>query len=136
MGGAPPVTHLILLPPAPFRYWPHRPSACILAHFHTRGKWFSSFASKNAPRALADGNIVRLGDFGTSGLRVRSVGADTEEAVGAQKITKVVASFRPGKRFGDGLDPDDLRSRRPSRRSDGQLTAVTFLWSGPGIGPW
>jgi len=37
---------------------------------------------------------------------VRSVGAETVEAVGAQNITEVVAGFRPGKRFRDALDPD------------------------------
>jgi predicted histone-like DNA-binding protein len=64
------------------------------------------------PRALADGNIVRLGDFGTYSLRVRSVGADTEAEVGAQNITKVVAGFRPGKRFRDALDPDVIAFKK------------------------
>jgi predicted histone-like DNA-binding protein len=64
------------------------------------------------PRALADGNIVRLGDFGTFRLRVRSVGADTEEAVAAQNITRVIASFRPGKRFRDALDPDVIAFKK------------------------
>jgi predicted histone-like DNA-binding protein len=64
------------------------------------------------PRALADGNIVRLGDFGTYSLRVRSVGAETEEAVGAKNITKVVAGFRPGKTFRDALDPDVIAFKK------------------------
>jgi hypothetical protein len=64
-----------------------------------RPSWPSSPA--RWPRAT-----VRLGDFGTFNLRVRSVGTETEAAVGAQNITKVVASFRPGKRFRDALDPD------------------------------
>jgi predicted histone-like DNA-binding protein len=64
------------------------------------------------PRALADGNIVRLGDFGTFSLRVRATGADTEEAVAAQNITRVIASFRPGKRFRDALDPDVIAFKK------------------------
>jgi len=34
------------------------------------------------------------------------VGAETEAAVGAKNITKVVAGFRPGKHFQNALDPD------------------------------
>lgn len=64
------------------------------------------------PRTLADGNIVRLGDFGTYSLRVRSVGAETEGAVGDKNITKVVAGFRPGKTFRDALDPDVIAFKK------------------------
>lgn len=56
------------------------------------------------PKELAAGNIVRLGDFGTFSLRVRSVGAESEEEVSARNITKTIASFRPGKRFKRELD--------------------------------
>jgi predicted histone-like DNA-binding protein len=56
------------------------------------------------PGALAAGNIVNLGDFGTFSLRIRSEGSDTEEAVTARKITKTLMSFRPGKRFKAILD--------------------------------
>jgi predicted histone-like DNA-binding protein len=51
------------------------------------------------PRELADGNIVALGDFGSFSLRVSSEGAETEEAVSAHAIKRVVAGFRPGKQF-------------------------------------
>jgi len=50
-------------------------------------------------REIAAGNIVRLGDFGSFSLRVRSEGSESEEAVSARNITKTIASFRPGKRF-------------------------------------
>jgi len=58
------------------------------------------------PQELADGNIVRLGDFGTYSLRVRAEGAETEGGVSAKNITKVIAGFRPGKHFQNALDPD------------------------------
>jgi len=51
------------------------------------------------PRKLAAGNIVRLGDFGTFSLRVRSEGAETEEGVSSRNITKRIIAFRPVKRF-------------------------------------
>jgi predicted histone-like DNA-binding protein len=51
------------------------------------------------PRELADGNIVRLGDFGTFSLRVRSEGSETRERVSARKITRRIVNFRPGERF-------------------------------------
>ena len=54
---------------------------------------------------------MRLGDFGTFSLRVRSEGAETEEDVGAKNITKVVAGFRPGKHFQNALDPDVIEFR-------------------------
>lgn len=56
------------------------------------------------PKELADGNIVQLGDFGSFSLRIRSEGADSEEQVTAHNITKILTSFRPGKRFKEVLD--------------------------------
>ncbi|MDY7042353.1 MAG: HU family DNA-binding protein [Chloroflexota bacterium] len=56
------------------------------------------------PRELAEGNIVKLGDFGSFSLRIRSQGADSEEQVTAHNITKTLTSFRPGKRFKETLD--------------------------------
>jgi len=51
------------------------------------------------PRELAAGNIVRLGDFGSFSLRVRSEGSETEDGVTSRNITKRIIAFRPGKRF-------------------------------------
>jgi predicted histone-like DNA-binding protein len=51
------------------------------------------------PRALADGDIVRLGDFGTFSLRIRSEGSETRERVSARNITRRIVNFRPGERF-------------------------------------
>lgn len=56
------------------------------------------------PRELAAGNIVRLGDFGSFSLRVRSEGSETEDGVSSRNITKTIAGFRPGKRFTKELD--------------------------------
>jgi len=60
------------------------------------------------PRELGDGNSVNLGDFGTFSLRIRGEGADSEEAVTAHSITKVLTSFRPGKRFKGTLSNIDF----------------------------
>ena len=56
------------------------------------------------PKELAAGNIVRLGDFGSFRLRVRSVGAASEGEVSVRNITKSIVGFRPGKRFTKELD--------------------------------
>jgi hypothetical protein len=40
------------------------------------------------------------------------VGAETEGAVSAKSITKVVAGFRPGKTFRDTLDPDAVTFKK------------------------
>ena len=56
------------------------------------------------PRELAEGNIVRLGDFGTFSLRIRSAGSETRERVSSRNITRRIINFRPGKRFTDVVD--------------------------------
>ncbi len=56
------------------------------------------------PQELAEGNTVRLGDFGSFSLRTKSEGADTPEEVGAHNIKKVQTTFRPGLLFKDVLN--------------------------------
>ncbi len=51
------------------------------------------------PRELTDGNIVELGDLGSFRLRIQSEGVETEEAVSAHNIKKVLPLFTPGKEF-------------------------------------
>jgi predicted histone-like DNA-binding protein len=63
---------------------------------------------KVIPRELANGNIVQLGDFGSFSLRVRGEGAATPEEVTARHITKILATFRPGKLFKATLDNIDF----------------------------
>ncbi len=56
------------------------------------------------PQELARGNIVKLGDFGSFSLRIRSQGADSAEEVTAHHITKTLPRFSAGKRFQEVLD--------------------------------
>ena len=51
------------------------------------------------PQALADGKIVRLGDFGSFSLAVNSEGAVDALALSKNQIKKVSVRFRPGKEF-------------------------------------
>jgi predicted histone-like DNA-binding protein len=51
------------------------------------------------PQALAEGNIVRLGDFGSFSLGVNSEGAVDAPTVSKNQIKKVAVRFRPGKEF-------------------------------------
>ena len=46
--------------------------------------------------ALEDGNIVRLGDFGSFNLSVTSKGAETEKDFSSGNITGAKVNFRPG----------------------------------------
>jgi len=49
------------------------------------------------PRFLMDGNIVRLGEFGSYYVTLSSHGVDTADDVTASIIKKVNVQFRPGK---------------------------------------
>ena len=51
------------------------------------------------PKALADGKIVRLGDFGSFSLSVNSEGAVDAKSLTQNQIKKVAVRFRPGKEF-------------------------------------
>ncbi len=51
------------------------------------------------PQALADGKIVRLGDFGSFSLSASSEGAVDEKSLSRNQIKKVSVKFRPGKEF-------------------------------------
>lgn len=46
--------------------------------------------------ALEDGNIVKLGDFGSFQLSVSSKGAESEKDFTSSNITSVKVNFRPG----------------------------------------
>lgn len=58
-------------------------------------------------KALHDGKIVRLGEFGSFSLRVSSPGQDTAEAVTTKVVNKVKIGFRPGKEL--EITPRDLK---------------------------
>ena len=51
------------------------------------------------PKALADGKIVRLGDFGSFSLTASSDGAVDAKSLNQTQIKKVSVKFRPGKEF-------------------------------------
>ena len=51
------------------------------------------------PQALADGKIVRLGDFGSFSLAVNSEGSVDALTLSKNQIKKVSVRFRPGKEF-------------------------------------
>jgi predicted histone-like DNA-binding protein len=51
------------------------------------------------PQALADGKIVRLGDFGSFSLAASSEGAVDAPTLSKNQIKKVSVRFRPGKEF-------------------------------------
>jgi predicted histone-like DNA-binding protein len=51
------------------------------------------------PQALADGKIVRLGDFGSYNLTASSTGAADAASLTVSNINKVSVKFRPGKEF-------------------------------------
>jgi predicted histone-like DNA-binding protein len=48
-------------------------------------------------RALSEGRIVRLGEFGSFQIGISSEGTLSEKAFNSKKITKAKILFRPGK---------------------------------------
>ncbi len=56
------------------------------------------------PERIAEGDIVRLGDFGSFNLTISSTGSEKEEDVNATSITKNSLNFRPGKVLQKALD--------------------------------
>ncbi|MBT3391830.1 MAG: DNA-binding protein [Chloroflexi bacterium] len=56
------------------------------------------------PQELAAGNVVRLGDFGSFWLRIKTQGSDTPEAVTTNDILNVLPRFTPGKEFKQVLE--------------------------------
>lgn len=63
------------------------------------------------PAELADGNIVRLGDFGNFWLRTKSDGSATPEAVSERNIKSVKPNFSPGKEFSQEINSIDFRKK-------------------------
>ena len=56
------------------------------------------------PRHVTDGEIVRLGDFGSFSVRISSEGATSEGDFSTTLIKGVKLSFRPGKELKKSLD--------------------------------
>ncbi len=55
------------------------------------------------PELIADGKIVRLGDFGSFYVTLKSEGADSESAFSPNMIKKLFLRFRPGKLIKNAL---------------------------------
>ena len=55
------------------------------------------------PGEIAEGKIVKLGEFGSFGITLQSEGAETEEAFTASNIKRFSIRFRPGKIFKNTL---------------------------------
>jgi len=60
------------------------------------------------PLALADGKIVRLGDFGSFSITVKGDGATDASELTRQYIKKISVKFRPGKIFRQSIDTIDF----------------------------
>lgn len=60
------------------------------------------------PQNLANGQIIRLGDFGSFYLSLSSEGADSEEEFSKSLIKKVKLNFRPGKMIQNTLKTMDF----------------------------
>ncbi|MBN8707496.1 MAG: HU family DNA-binding protein [Bacteroidetes bacterium] len=56
------------------------------------------------PKHISNGNIVRLGEFGSFSLSISSEGAPTEDDFHAGLIKSNSLNFRPGKEVQDALD--------------------------------
>ena len=61
------------------------------------------------PKHISQGNIVRLGDFGSFSLTITGVGADRAEKVTENSITGNKIVFRPGKELKKQLDAIDYK---------------------------
>jgi len=60
------------------------------------------------PKQLANGNIVRLGDFGSFILQAKSEGAASVHELNKAQIKKTTVKFRAGKEFMQVIDNIDF----------------------------
>lgn len=58
---------------------------------------------QDIPELLLEGQIVKLGDFGSFNLTISGSGAETEEEYHSGLINRTNLHFRPGKEFKDQL---------------------------------
>lgn len=64
---------------------------------------------QTVPQELAEGRIVRFGDFGSFSVTLQSEGAATEKEFNASLISNVKVAFRPGKLFAQAMQGASLR---------------------------
>jgi predicted histone-like DNA-binding protein len=72
---------------------------------------------QTVPQELAEGRIVRFGDFGSFSVTLQSEGAATEKEFNAALINNVKVAFRPGKLFAQAMQGASLRKVSPSADS-------------------
>ncbi|MBC8333408.1 MAG: HU family DNA-binding protein [Anaerolineae bacterium] len=63
------------------------------------------------PDEMSQGNIVRLGEFGSFWVKVKTNASATAEEVNASKITGVIPRFTPGKEFKTALQAFDFEKK-------------------------
>ena len=66
------------------------------------------------PGELADGRIVRCGDFGSFSTTLQSEGAETEKEFTAASVTNVKVNFRPGKLFTQAMQSAEVKRVPPA----------------------
>lgn len=64
---------------------------------------------QTVPEELADGHIVRFGDFGSFSTSLSSEGAATEKEFNAALVSSVRVKFRPGKLFAQAMQGAELK---------------------------
>lgn len=60
------------------------------------------------PDEMSQGNIVKLGEFGSFWIKAKTEASETEEEVNSSKITRVLPRFTPGKEFKTALQTFDF----------------------------
>ena len=79
---------------------------------------------QTVPAELADGQIVRFGDFGSFSVSLQSDGADSEKEFVAANINNVKVVFRPGKLFAQAMQGAAFRKvSTPLPNTDSQQAA-------------
>jgi len=61
------------------------------------------------PKHITGGEMVRLGDFGSFGITLKSEGAETEDAFTSSMIKRVRLLFKPGKLFKKEIEAADFK---------------------------
>jgi predicted histone-like DNA-binding protein len=64
---------------------------------------------QTVPAEMAEGRIVRFGDFGSFYTTLQSSGTATEKEFSAALVSNVKVNFRPGKLFAQAMQGADLK---------------------------
>ena len=64
---------------------------------------------QTVPEELADGHIVRFGDFGSFSTSLSSEGAATEKEFNVALVSSVRVKFRPGRLFAQAMQGAELK---------------------------